>query len=128
VGDLPEKCFDSYIKSNDFLFEGDARLLDADNRCIVPSDTGLCICLTSADVIHSWTLYNFFVKVDAMRGILRVINFIFPVVGVYYGQCSEICGANHRFIPIVLEVSLFNIFKIWCFSFFTVVIFLEIVF
>jgi heme/copper-type cytochrome/quinol oxidase subunit 2 len=51
------------------------------------------------------------IKLDAIRGILRILRYNFPVVGVFYGQCSEICGANHSFIPIALEVTLFDSFK-----------------
>ena len=54
------------------------------------------------------------VKVDAIRGVISVFFYNFPFVGVFYGQCSEICGANHSFIPVVLEVSLFSLFKGWC--------------
>lgn len=53
---------------------------------------------------------------DAIRGILSTLSYSFPVVGVFYGQCSEICGANHRFIPIVLEVTLIENFKNWCYG------------
>lgn len=51
------------------------------------------------------------IKLDAIRGILTTLNYNFPIVGVFYGQCSEICGANHRFMPVALEVTLFNSFK-----------------
>ena len=54
------------------------------------------------------------IKLDAISGILRILSYNFPIVGVFYGQCSEICGANHRFIPIALEVTLFDSFKSWC--------------
>jgi len=109
--------FDSYIKSNDLLSLGDFRLLDVDNRCVLPCDINIRFCVSSLDVIHSWTIFNFFIKVDAIRGIINVFYFNFPMIGVFYGQCSEICGANHRFIPIVLEITLFNLFKYWCFRF-----------
>lgn len=109
--------FDSYFKALDSLVEGEMRLLDVDNRCVLPVNTNIFFCITSADVIHSWTLFNIGIKLDAMSGVLRTFFFSFPVVGLYFGQCSEICGANHRFIPIVLEVTLFNFFKSWCFLF-----------
>lgn len=57
------------------------------------------------------------IKLDAMRGILRTLYYNFSLIGVFYGQCSEICGANHRFIPICLEITLLDNFKTWCLSF-----------
>lgn len=50
-------------------------------------------------------------KLDAIRGILSILNYNFGIIGIFYGQCREICGANHRFIPVVLEVVLFDLFK-----------------
>uniref|UniRef100_A0A0N5BTN9 cytochrome-c oxidase n=1 Tax=Strongyloides papillosus TaxID=174720 RepID=A0A0N5BTN9_STREA len=97
--------FDSYIKPLDQLKLGEPRLLEVDNRCVVPVNTNIRFCVTSADVIHSWALPNFGIKLDAMAGVLSTVNYNFPMVGVFYGQCREICGANHRFIPIALEVT-----------------------
>jgi heme/copper-type cytochrome/quinol oxidase subunit 2 len=57
------------------------------------------------------------VKVDAISGIISVFYYNFPLVGVFFGQCSEICGANHSFMPVVLEVCLFGLFKDWCLLF-----------
>lgn len=112
--DLPGLEFDSYIKSLDSLELGEPRLLEVDNRCIIPSDVNIRFCITSADVIHAWSLSSLSVKLDAIRGILRTVCYSFPVIGLFYGQCSEICGANHRFIPICLEVTLIDNFKSWC--------------
>lgn len=109
--------FDSYFKTLDVLQEGELRLLDVDNRCVLPINTNICFCITSSDVIHSWAIFNMSIKLDAMRGILSTFFFSFPVVGLYFGQCSEICGANHSFMPIVLEVTLFSFFKNWCLFF-----------
>lgn len=114
--DIPGLEFDSYIKSLDQLNFGEPRLLEVDNRCVVPCDTNIRFCITSADVIHAWRLTRLSVKLDAIRGILRTFSYRFPVVGVFYGQCSEICGANHSFIPIVLEVTLIENFKNWCYA------------
>lgn len=69
--------------------------------------------ITSRDVIHSWTIPRYFIKLDVIAGILTVINFTFDNIGIFYGQCSEICGANHSFIPIVIEVVPFDFFKNW---------------
>ena len=112
--DIPGLEFDSYIKSVDQLELGEPRLLEVDNRCVIPVDTNIRFCITSGDVIHSWALPRMAIKLDAMRGILRTLSYSFPVIGVFYGQCSEICGANHRFIPIALEVTLLDNFKSWC--------------
>lgn len=106
--------FDSYIKSLDMLLLGDVRQMDVDNRCVVPRDLNLRFCVSSGDVIHAWALNGLCVKLDAIRGVISVFLYNFPGVGVFYGQCSEICGANHSFIPVVLEVSLFSLFKFWC--------------
>lgn len=112
--DLPGLEFDSYIKSLDQLEFGEPRLLEVDNRCMLPVDTNIRFCITSADVIHAWTLATLSIKLDAIRGILSTVGYTFPVVGLYYGQCSEICGANHSFIPICLEITLLDNFKFWC--------------
>lgn len=99
------------MKSVDSLLLGEPRLLEVDNRCVLPNDVNIRFCITSADVIHAWTLSSLAIKLDAISGILSIVNYIFPVVGVFYGQCSEICGANHRFIPICLEITLLENFK-----------------
>ena len=112
--DIPGLEFDSYMKSLDQLDLGDSRLLEVDNRCVLPCDVGVRFCITSGDVIHSWALPSMSIKLDAMSGILRTLCYDFPLLGVFYGQCSEICGANHSFIPIVLEVTLLESFKGWC--------------
>nr|BAT21235.1 cytochrome c oxidase subunit II [Rhabditophanes sp. KR3021] len=108
--------FDSYMKLNDSLLLGEPRLLEVDNRCVVPCDTNIRFCITSADVIHAWALPSMSIKLDAMSGILSTVCYNFPMVGVFYGQCSEICGANHSFMPIALEVTLMENFKNWCFG------------
>nr|YP_009388738.1 cytochrome c oxidase subunit II [Ancylostoma ceylanicum]ARU77163.1 cytochrome c oxidase subunit 2 [Ancylostoma ceylanicum] len=113
--DIPGLEFDSYMKSLDQLELGEPRLLEVDNRCVVPCDTNIRFCITSADVIHSWALPSMSVKLDAMSGILSTLCYSFPMVGVFYGQCSEICGANHSFMPIAIEVTLLDNFKSWCY-------------
>lgn len=114
--DIPGLEFDSYIKSLDQLNLGEYRLLEVDNRCILPFDTNIRFCITSADVIHAWALSSLSIKLDAISGVLRTFCYSFPVLGVFYGQCSEICGANHSFIPISLEITLLDNFKRWCFG------------
>lgn len=111
LGDNLDFFFDSYIIFEDSFFLGSYRLLEVDNRLILPVNFFCRFVLTSSDVIHSWSLPSFFFKVDVISGLLNILNFNFDLVGVFYGQCSEICGTNHSFIPIVLELSLFDFFK-----------------
>lgn len=77
--------------------------LDVDNRLILPSSVSIMFLITSADVIHSWTIPSLGIKTDALPGRLNALQTINSFSGVYYGQCSEICGSNHRYMPIVLE-------------------------
>ena len=88
---------------NNEIREASFRLLDVDNRAVLPFNTQIRILVTAADVIHSWTVPALGVKADAIPGRLNQIRFIISPPGLFYGQCSEICGANHRFIPNVIE-------------------------
>nr|YP_010837724.1 cytochrome c oxidase subunit II [Poecilimon cretensis]WGF19459.1 cytochrome c oxidase subunit 2 [Poecilimon cretensis] len=95
--------FDSYmIPYNEQPADG-FRLLDVDNRTVLPMLTQVRMLITAADVLHSWTVPALGVKVDATPGRLNQTNFFMNRPGLYYGQCSEICGANHSFMPIVIE-------------------------
>lgn len=113
-GDMSGIEFDSYMFAVDRLAAGEFRQFRVDNRCVLPVGLDSRFCVSSADVIHAWALNGMGVKVDAISGIISVFYYNFPLVGVFYGQCSEICGANHRFIPVVVEISLFSLFKSWC--------------
>nr|AAW71642.1 cytochrome oxidase subunit 2 [Heliconius ethilla] len=94
--------FDSYmIQSNENL--NNFRLLDVDNRIILPMNNQIRMLVTATDVIHSWTIPSLGVKIDANPGRLNQTSFFINRPGIYYGQCSEICGANHSFMPIVIE-------------------------
>nr|WAR51440.1 cytochrome c oxidase subunit 2 [Parasarpa dudu] len=94
--------FDSYmIQSSNNL--NNFRLLDVDNRIILPMNNQIRILITATDVIHSWTIPALSVKVDANPGRLNQTSFFINRPGMFYGQCSEICGANHSFMPIVIE-------------------------
>jgi cytochrome c oxidase subunit 2 len=75
-----------------------------DNRAVLPIETSVRLLITSGDVLHSWALPSAGMKIDACPGRLNQLNFYSYRPGVYYGQCSEICGANHSFIPIRVEV------------------------
>jgi len=95
--------FDSYMVPRNELEEGMFRLLDVDNRTVIPFNVHVRILISSADVLHAWTVPSLGVKADAVPGRLNQVKFIAQRPGLFYGQCSEICGANHRFIPIVIE-------------------------
>lgn len=99
--DLGFKSFDSYILSDDKRI---FRLLDVDNSLVIPYNTNIRIVISRIDVIHSWTIPSVGVKVDAIPGRLNQLLLIFNRIGLYIGQCSEICGANHRFIPILIII------------------------
>nr|QIZ12561.1 cytochrome c oxidase subunit II [Tonicia forbesii] len=96
--------FDSYMLPIEELKSGDYRLLEVDHRMVIPFNTKVRVLVTAADVLHSWTIPSMGVKADAVPGRLNQLSFLSKVPGVFYGQCSEICGANHSFMPIVLEV------------------------
>nr|YP_010951004.1 cytochrome c oxidase subunit II [Thienemanniella xena]WML69345.1 cytochrome c oxidase subunit II [Thienemanniella xena] len=95
--------FDAYMVPMNEMNENSFRLLDVDNRIILPNNNQVRILVTAADVLHSWTIPALGVKVDATPGRLNQTNFFMNRVGLFYGQCSEICGANHSFMPIVIE-------------------------
>lgn len=105
--------FDSYIIPTDELIRGQYRLLEVDNRAVLPIQFELRLIITAADVIHSWTIPRLGVKADAIPGRLNQLNIAITRPGVYYGQCSEICGANHSFIPIVVEAVDYKRFFNW---------------
>lgn len=85
------------------LHTGDFRLLEVDNRLVVPIQTQVRVLVTGADVLHSFAVPSLSVKIDAVPGRLNQTSFLIKRPGVFYGQCSEICGANHSFMPIVIE-------------------------
>nr|AIY59863.1 cytochrome oxidase subunit II [Simulium weji] len=105
--------FDSYMIPTNELENNGFRLLDVDNRIVLPMNTQIRILVTAADVLHSWTVPALGVKVDGTPGRLNQTNFLMNRTGLFFGQCSEICGANHSFMPIVLESSPTNFFIKW---------------
>ena len=105
--------FDSYIIPSPDLTDSGFRLLDVDNRTVLPINTQIRVLIRAADVIHSWTVPALGVKADAVPGRLNQVRFIINRPGLFYGQCSEICGANHRFIPILVERVPTNSFLNW---------------
>nr|YP_009253813.1 cytochrome c oxidase subunit II [Helice tientsinensis]YP_009346393.1 cytochrome c oxidase subunit 2 [Helice latimera]YP_010743783.1 cytochrome c oxidase subunit II [Helice tridens]ALK01301.1 cytochrome c oxidase subunit II [Helice tientsinensis]AOR53772.1 cytochrome c oxidase subunit 2 [Helice latimera]WET30529.1 cytochrome c oxidase subunit 2 [Helice tridens] len=105
--------FDSYMVPSNELEDSGFRLLDVDNRTILPMNTQIRVLITAADVIHSWTVPSLGIKADAIPGRLNQSSFLINRPGLFYGQCSEICGANHSFMPIVIESTSINSFLNW---------------
>nr|QGT77207.1 cytochrome c oxidase subunit 2 [Tenuilapotamon latilum] len=105
--------FDSYMTPYNEMTSSNFRLVDVDNRTILPMNTQIRILITAADVIHSWTIPALGVKADAVPGRLNQISFLINRPGLFLGQCSEICGANHSFMPIVIESTSINSFLNW---------------
>jgi len=94
---------DSYMIQPDDLKTGEYRLLEVDNRIVLPISMDIRILVSAADVIHAWTVPALGIKVDAVPGRLNQLGVVINHPGIFYGQCSEICGANHSFIPIAVE-------------------------
>nr|QID03250.1 cytochrome c oxidase subunit II [Homidia socia] len=105
--------FDSYMIPSKELTESNFRLLDVDNRTIIPMGAQIRTLVTAADVLHSWTVPALGVKVDAVPGRLNQVNFFINRPGIFFGQCSEICGANHSFMPICVESTMPKSFINW---------------
>nr|YP_009646686.1 cytochrome c oxidase subunit II [Alvinocaris longirostris]WQG15281.1 cytochrome c oxidase subunit II [Alvinocaris longirostris]BAO52797.1 cytochrome c oxidase subunit II [Alvinocaris longirostris] len=105
--------FDSYMIPSNELPDSGFRLLDVDNRTIIPMNTQIRLLVSAADVIHSWTIPALGIKVDAIPGRLNQVSFTINRPGLFFGQCSEICGANHSFMPIVVESTSINSFLDW---------------
>nr|YP_007025686.1 cytochrome c oxidase subunit II [Neotrypaea thermophila]AEW68325.1 cytochrome c oxidase subunit II [Neotrypaea thermophila] len=101
--DFVQVEFDSYMVPTVDLSDDGFRLLDVDNRTVLPMNTQIRVLVSAADVIHSWTVPALGVKIDAIPGRLNQVGFMINRPGLFYGQCSEICGANHSFMPIVIE-------------------------
>nr|P29879.1 RecName: Full=Cytochrome c oxidase subunit 2; AltName: Full=Cytochrome c oxidase polypeptide II [Sitophilus granarius]AAA32070.2 cytochrome oxidase II [Sitophilus granarius] len=108
--------FDSYMIPTKELNSFNFRLLEVDNRTPIPYKTQIRILVTSADVIHSWTIPSMSIKIDGTPGRLNQANLIANRSSIFFGQCSEICGANHSFMPIVLESITPNLFLNWVIS------------
>nr|YP_009350275.1 cytochrome c oxidase subunit II [Patawatermes nigripunctatus]AQP26725.1 cytochrome c oxidase subunit 2 [Patawatermes nigripunctatus]AQP27437.1 cytochrome c oxidase subunit 2 [Patawatermes nigripunctatus]QXT44533.1 cytochrome c oxidase subunit 2 [Patawatermes nigripunctatus] len=111
--DFTKLEFDSYMVSQEDLQMGMFRLLDTDNRVVLPMNSPIRLIVTAADVLHSWTVPGLGVKTDATPGRLNQVSFSINRPGILYGQCSEICGANHSFMPITIESVSTNQFINW---------------
>nr|YP_009350379.1 cytochrome c oxidase subunit II [Nasutitermes graveolus]YP_009350639.1 cytochrome c oxidase subunit II [Nasutitermes longipennis]YP_009351133.1 cytochrome c oxidase subunit II [Tumulitermes pastinator]YP_009351354.1 cytochrome c oxidase subunit II [Nasutitermes exitiosus]ABF73321.1 cytochrome oxidase subunit II [Nasutitermes graveolus]AQP26964.1 cytochrome c oxidase subunit 2 [Nasutitermes graveolus]AQP27526.1 cytochrome c oxidase subunit 2 [Nasutitermes longipennis]AQP28646.1 cytochrome len=111
--DFTKLEFDSYMVQQEDQPIDAFRLLDTDNRVVLPMNSPIRIIVTAADVLHSWTVPSLGVKTDATPGRLNQMSFSINRPGLLYGQCSEICGANHSFMPIVIESVSTNQFINW---------------
>nr|AUR26813.1 cytochrome c oxidase subunit 2 [Nesoptilotis leucotis]AUR26956.1 cytochrome c oxidase subunit 2 [Nesoptilotis leucotis] len=111
--DFKDLMFDSYMIPTADLPLGHYRLLEVDHRVIVPMESPVRVIVTADDVLHSWAVPSLGVKTDAIPGRLNQTSFVATRPGVFYGQCSEICGANHSFMPIVVESAPLAYFESW---------------
>ena len=105
--------FDSYIVPESDLEEGTLRMLEVDNRVILPELTHVRFIITSGDVIHSFSCNSLGIKCDAYPGRLNQVSVFVNREGVFYGQCSEICGILHSSMPIVIESVSIEKFLSW---------------
>lgn len=109
--------YDSYMNASNELGKGTGkgyfRLLEVDNRLVLPIHVHIRLLVTAADVLHSWAVPSFGIKVDAIPGRLSQASLFIKRAGVYYGQCSEICGVNHAFMPIVVRTVDVKPFTVW---------------
>nr|YP_009353122.1 cytochrome c oxidase subunit II [Campephilus imperialis]ANT45643.1 cytochrome c oxidase subunit II [Campephilus imperialis] len=111
--DFKDLTFDSYMIPTTELPLGHFRLLEVDHRIIIPMESPIRVIVTADDVLHSWAVPTLGVKTDAIPGRLNQTSFITTRPGIFYGQCSEICGANHSFMPIVIESAPLSLFETW---------------
>ena len=105
--------FESYMVAEDELELGNLRLLEVDNRIVLPVNTHIRILVTAADVLHSWAVPSLGVKVDACTGRLNQTSVFILRSGVFFGQCSEICGVGHGNMPIVVEAVSIDKYITW---------------
>jgi cytochrome c oxidase subunit II len=105
--------FDSYLITQENLKAGQKRLLEVDNRIVIPENTTVKFLITAGDVLHSFAIPSLGIKMDAVPGRVNETWTKVDKKGVYYGQCSELCGVNHGFMPIAIEVVSKEEFETW---------------
>ncbi|HEX9809327.1 MAG TPA: cytochrome c oxidase subunit II [Alphaproteobacteria bacterium] len=106
-------AFDSLMIPENELKPDQRRLLEVDNRAVVPVGTDIRVLLTAADVLHSWAVPALGIKTDTVPGRLNETWMRIERPGVYYGQCSELCGVNHAFMPVAVEAVSKAAFEEW---------------
>nr|YP_010234388.1 cytochrome c oxidase subunit II [Acanthodactylus boskianus]QTA72541.1 cytochrome c oxidase subunit II [Acanthodactylus boskianus] len=111
--DYENLLFDSYMIPTSDLSPGGFRLLEVDHRMVVPMESPVRILISAEDVLHSWAVPALGIKTDAVPGRLNQTTLIASSPGLFYGQCSEICGSNHSFMPIVVESAPLGHFEKW---------------
>nr|YP_008081959.1 cytochrome c oxidase subunit II [Ziphius cavirostris]AGK37950.1 cytochrome c oxidase subunit II [Ziphius cavirostris]AGK37964.1 cytochrome c oxidase subunit II [Ziphius cavirostris]AGK37977.1 cytochrome c oxidase subunit II [Ziphius cavirostris]AGK38016.1 cytochrome c oxidase subunit II [Ziphius cavirostris]AGK38029.1 cytochrome c oxidase subunit II [Ziphius cavirostris] len=111
--DYEDLNFDSYMIPTSDLKPGELRLLEVDNRMVIPMEMTVRVLVSSEDVLHSWAVPSLGLKTDAIPGRLNQTTLMSTRPGLFYGQCSEICGSNHSFMPIVLELVPLENFEKW---------------
>nr|YP_007025050.1 cytochrome c oxidase subunit II [Orcaella heinsohni]ADZ56157.1 cytochrome c oxidase subunit II [Orcaella heinsohni]ADZ56170.1 cytochrome c oxidase subunit II [Orcaella heinsohni] len=111
--DYEDLSFDSYMIPTSDLKPGELRLLEVDNRMVLPMQMTIRMLVSSEDVLHSWAVPSLGLKTDAIPGRLNQTTLMSTRPGLFYGQCSEICGSNHSFMPIVLELVSLENFEKW---------------
>nr|YP_010758152.1 cytochrome c oxidase subunit II [Elephantulus fuscipes]WEW63462.1 cytochrome c oxidase subunit II [Elephantulus fuscipes]WEW63488.1 cytochrome c oxidase subunit II [Elephantulus fuscipes] len=114
--DYTDLSFDSYMIPTNELAPGGLRLLEVDNRLVLPMDIPIRMLISSEDVLHSWAMPALGMKTDAIPGRLNQATLSSSRPGLFYGQCSEICGSNHSFMPIVLEIVPLKHFDNWSYT------------
>lgn len=113
LGDFKRVSFDAYMIPEDDLARGQKRLLHTDNMLVLPIHVPIRVLTTAGDVLHSWAVPSLGVKADAVPGRLNQIYLYIRKYGIYYGQCSELCGVNHGFMPITIKAVSVSEFKKW---------------
>ena len=111
--DHDDLTFDAILVEKDDLKKGDLRLLTTDNAVVLPVNTTIRFLTTANDVIHAWAMPAFGVKIDSVPGRLNETWFRINKEGTYYGQCSELCGANHGYMPIMVKSVSKDAFAEW---------------
>lgn len=106
-------AFEAYMKKDEELVNNEPRLLATDKPVVIPVNTTVRVQMTAADVIHAWAMPAFGVKTDAVPGRLNETWFRATKTGIFYGQCSELCGVHHGFMPIEVRVVEKDVFDQW---------------
>ena len=111
--DYGVKVSSNILSDADDAARGEPKLLGVDNRVVLPVNTPIKLLTTANDVIHAWAIPAFWIKMDAVPGRINETSFTVEKTGVYYGQCSELCGIKHGYMPIAVEVVSEQDFKTW---------------